>query len=583
MLERQIMFKQLQELQRKKRLQELNDGKQKIIDQISLTRNKSSSGAQPGLLNNGITVRDPSQMFKFGDTNLVQGQNQVLQSVGLASASLLTKDESQQAGTFSKSFNDGQFKASSSRDAVNLDPLKHKKLFSAEGNSWGTINFEKTDKSSELASVQSGSLSALMHSAAAEASSSDSRLPYYGLRFSPSSERPHVNNFDSASSPYFGSQSPIVSVEKVVGQQFSTFEAKPHFMTSGVTQGAASSTHLPNTWVDVPEQLNFSGMGSCEPSIRASIKNGSVNYDNKISQGTSLSHLKPAHGSYINFSISSQPRQDKAPSSLKNQKASKTEYDATDGNSSLVQVASTGQSGSVGPITKTDKAAVLKSKKRKFGIFECLPWHREVTKGYSRLHNIISCTEWEWARSVGRLSEMLKDEEVAGSLWTVRRKRRLSLTTQLMQLLFRPAPAVVLSEDATAHCDTVIFYAAKLPLGDACSLCSASGKNMTSKSSRDQDLSKTVQQFIDRRKRLEDELSRLEKGELSILELSMDFQDLEKFSMVNRFAKRHIRGPMITDTSSGVATALPKLRPQKYVKTSKMPKTIPDGQNCLSL
>lgn len=63
----------------------------------------------------------------------------------------------------------------------------------------------------------------------------------------------------------------------------------------------------------------------------------------------------------------------------------------------------------------------------------------------------------------------------------------------------------------------------------------------------------------------------------------MDFQDLEKFSMVNRFAKRHIRGPMITGTSSGVATAMPKLRPQKYVKTSKMPKTIPDEQNCLSL
>ncbi|GJT91999.1 hypothetical protein Tco_1080844 [Tanacetum coccineum] len=575
MLERQIMFKQLQELQRKKRLQELNDGKQKIIDQISLARNKSSSGAQPGLYN-GITVRDPSQMFKFGDTNLIQGQNQVLRSVGLASARLLTKDESQQSGTFSsKSFTDGQFKASSSQDAVTLDPLKHKFLFSTEGNSWGTISFKKTEKSSELPSLQSGSLSALMHSVAAEASSSDSRLPYYGLRFSPSSQRPHVNNFDSASSPYFGSQSPIVSVEKVVGQQFSTFEAKPPFMTSGVTQRAAP-TQLSNTWADVPAHLNFSGIGSCEPSsIRASIKNGSVTYDDKISQGTSLSHLKPARGNYINFSIPSQPLQDKAPSS--------------------VQVGSTGQSRRVGPFTGKDKVVLAlssskylqkfkKSKKRKYAIFECIPWHKEVTQGYSRLHNISGVGQ-KWARSVGRLPETLKEEaeEVTGSLWTVRRKRRLSLTTQLMQLLFRPAPAIVLSEDATAHCDTVIFYAAKLSLGDACSLCSASSKNMTSKSSRDQDLSKTVRKFFDRKKRLEDELSRMEKGKLSIMELSMDFQGLEKFSMVNRFAKRHIRGAMVTNTSSGVANAMPKLRPQKYVKASKMPKTIPDGQNCLSL
>lgn len=64
-------------------------------------------------------------------------------------------------------------------------------------------------------------------------------------------------------------------------------------------------------------------------------------------------------------------------------------------------------------------------------------------------------------------------EEIADSRgMMVNCKRRLTMTTQIMQLLFRPAPAIILSEDATAHCDGVTYYAAKLALGDACSLCS---------------------------------------------------------------------------------------------------------------
>lgn len=65
--------------------------------------------------------------------------------------------------------------------------------------------------------------------------------------------------------------------------------------------------NLLNTWVDVPVKQNFSGMGSCEPSIRTSIKNGSVNYDNK-DLSRNIAHLKSPHGYYINFSISSQHR-----------------------------------------------------------------------------------------------------------------------------------------------------------------------------------------------------------------------------------------------------------------------------------
>lgn len=329
----------------------------------------------------------------------------------------------------------------------------------------------------------------------------------------------------------------------------------------------------------------------------------------------------------------------KAPSWLKNHEASNNEQmsmnDAKVGNnasqcllggeppgslernSSLMQVASIDQCRSAGKITRSKEVArthspsfysqhldvanqnmaVLKSKKRKCPTFERIPWHKEVTEGCLGLYDM-STAEMEWAQSANRLPEKLKEEtrEVAHSLRVVQPKRRLILTTQLMQLLFRPAPAMAPSEDATAHCITVTYYAAKLALGDACSLAghshtphdisgSSSRTSMIPKSFGNQNLSKMVEGFIDRSKRLEDELLRLEKGESSILDVRVEFQDLDKFSVINRFAKVHSQGPLVTaDTaSSGGASTVLKLYPQRYVTASPMPKMIPEGLRCLSL
>lgn len=54
-------------------------------------------------------------------------------------------------------------------------------------------------------------------------------------------------------------------------------------------------------------------------------------------------------------------------------------------------------------------------------------------------------------------------------------KRRLVLTTQLMQQLLNPPPAAVLSADAKSHHESVIYSVARLVLGDACSSVSWSG------------------------------------------------------------------------------------------------------------
>lgn len=52
----------------------------------------------------------------------------------------------------------------------------------------------------------------------------------------------------------------------------------------------------------------------------------------------------------------------------------------------------------------------------------------------------------------------------------LRSKRRLIFTTQLMQHLLGPAPASILSADAALYYDSVVYFVAKLSLGDACSL-----------------------------------------------------------------------------------------------------------------
>lgn len=51
----------------------------------------------------------------------------------------------------------------------------------------------------------------------------------------------------------------------------------------------------------------------------------------------------------------------------------------------------------------------------------------------------------------------------------LRSKRRLVLTTQLMQQLLCPAPKSILSANATSHHDSVIYFISRLALGDACS------------------------------------------------------------------------------------------------------------------
>jgi hypothetical protein len=61
----------------------------------------------------------------------------------------------------------------------------------------------------------------------------------------------------------------------------------------------------------------------------------------------------------------------------------------------------------------------------------------------------------------------------------LRSKKRLILTTQLMQQLLCPAPVSILSANATSQFDTLTYFVAKLSLGDACGLTSCTRNGLS--------------------------------------------------------------------------------------------------------
>lgn len=128
--------------------------------------------AQNGFGNNGIRVRDPSQMFVFGDTNWGRGFSKRVKD-SQESDGLLTKNKSQQVGISSKPFIVNQSNKNKFENK-NL-PNKDDNLFARTENSRNFISF-----------------------AVAEASSSDENQPCFGS--SPTSQsqsqRPTVNTVD---------------------------------------------------------------------------------------------------------------------------------------------------------------------------------------------------------------------------------------------------------------------------------------------------------------------------------------------------------------------------------------------------
>ncbi|CAI9752738.1 unnamed protein product [Fraxinus pennsylvanica] len=278
-------------------------------------------------------------------------------------------------------------------------------------------------------------------------------------------------------------------------------------------------------------------------------------------------------------------------------------------NNSIMPVNLVSQGSSIWPVTVASKQisptnvlpsdvtyqnlAVSRPRKRKIIAFELVPWHK-VTQNSGRLQNI-STAELEWAQATNKIFEEVKTEAIVfeDTHPVVRAKRRLIFTTHLIQQVFRPAPTVILSADASSNYDFVAYFAARLTLGDACSLAANSQfpsdssdkspeKLKTSKRTGAYDFSKVAEGFISQMKILKGNMLRLDKS-LSITDTRAEAQELEKFSIINRLAKFHGRAHQGVDTASSSGTSSMQKHLQRYVIAVPMPETVPEGTDCLSL
>ncbi|XP_008792709.2 uncharacterized protein LOC103709238 isoform X2 [Phoenix dactylifera] len=242
---------------------------------------------------------------------------------------------------------------------------------------------------------------------------------------------------------------------------------------------------------------------------------------------------------------------------------------------------------------------IVPRKKRKSAASELLPWHKEVTNG-SRWLQTISMAELEWTQASNRLTEKVEDEAeiLEDGLSVPQPRRRLILTSQLMQQLLPAIPAAILKTEATSAYESSTYYVAKSALLDACSLIDCSGsdscmqldkENMisekleTSEKVGDNIYSKVVEDFIGRSKKLESEFLRLDRR-TAMLDVRLECQELERFSIVNRLGKFHGRNHTDgVESSSTSENALRKTFPQRYVTALSMPGNLPEGVFCLSL
>ncbi|XP_068302599.1 uncharacterized protein [Pyrus communis] len=245
-----------------------------------------------------------------------------------------------------------------------------------------------------------------------------------------------------------------------------------------------------------------------------------------------------------------------------------------------------------------ESMGIVRPKKRKIETSELLPWHK-VTQGSKRVQDV-GMAEQEWALPCNRLIEKVghEFEMIEDGRPILRSKRRLIFTTQFLQQLLSPAPASILSADAALYYDSVTYFVAKLSLGDACTLtCSKRNsihaplndsdmiaeKPKVSENIDEQYLSKAVEEFMNRSEKLENDLLRLDK--VSILDLRLECQELERFSVINRFARFHIPQAATSgvSSSSGTVPTAPKPFPQRYVTGQPLPRHLPEGVHCLSL
>ncbi|CAL9066168.1 uncharacterized protein LOC135605477 isoform X1 [Musa acuminata AAA Group] len=243
-----------------------------------------------------------------------------------------------------------------------------------------------------------------------------------------------------------------------------------------------------------------------------------------------------------------------------------------------------------------DHDIIVRSKKRK--ITTDVPWNKMVTEP-QRLPSF-SMAELDWAQAANRFIGKVDDEAetMEDEQFVPQSRRRLILTAQLMHQLIPAVPAVTLKEEAAASYRSVTFTVAKSALADACSLVTSSesdshvllgNKNMalgelkTSTKVANDIFSKLMEDFIGRSKKVGTDFSRLD-GKTSLLDVRLECQELERFSIMNRLVKFHGRTHADAVGVSSISGAYRRnIFLQRYITALPVSGNLPEGVLCLSL
>ncbi|EAY89026.1 hypothetical protein OsI_10510 [Oryza sativa Indica Group] len=232
-------------------------------------------------------------------------------------------------------------------------------------------------------------------------------------------------------------------------------------------------------------------------------------------------------------------------------------------------------------------------KKRKSAESDLVSWHKLIE--HPKTLRNMSTTEMDWAWAANRLMEKAEDdaenlEDVpVNYLW----RKRLRLTTRLIQQILPAIPAKVLRAQAASAYEGVTYNIAMFTLGDACNMASYNSRTLTDHENNSSEqtnakkmedrLSKVVEVFTGRIKKMENDFVSLNKRS-SMLDVQLECQDLERISIVNRLGRFHGRNHAAGVEASSASEMIPRrIFPERHVMSFAVPGNLPEGVYCLSL
>ncbi|KAL6645110.1 hypothetical protein ACP70R_016718 [Stipagrostis hirtigluma subsp. patula] len=233
-------------------------------------------------------------------------------------------------------------------------------------------------------------------------------------------------------------------------------------------------------------------------------------------------------------------------------------------------------------------------KKRKSTESALVSWHKLI-ESPQKLRNI-STSEMDWAWAANRLTEKDDTETLEDSPLNYLPRRRLILTTQLIQQLLPAIPATVLRAQAVSAYESATYTLSMLTLRDACSMASSlynscspvddennPSEQTTSAKRMEDKVSKAVEVFVGRIQKMENDFISLNKR-ASVLDVQLECQDLERISIVNRLGRFHGRNHAAAVEGSSTSEMIPRrIFPERHVMSFAVPGNLPEGVYCLSL